>query len=98
MLRIEALWVDDEVLDKIEVKHGLQFMDIEEALVYSKERCFHKVGGGQIRALLKTSSGRYVVVFLSPFEKGDWKVNSAREMTTNREAPFQIVQKGVKYG
>jgi len=45
MLRIEALWVDDEVLDKIEAKHGLRFPDIEEALVYSKERCFHKVGG-----------------------------------------------------
>jgi len=57
MLRIEALYIDDEVLDKIEAKHGLRFPDIEEALVSSKERCFHKVGGGQIRALLKTSAG-----------------------------------------
>ena len=94
MLRIEALWVDDEVLDKIEVKHGLQFMDIEEALVYSKERYFHKVGGGQIRVLFKTSSGRYVVAFLFPLEKGDWKINSAREMTTKEKRLFKLSKKG----
>ena len=94
MLRIEALWVDDEVLDKIEVEHGLQFVDIEEALVCSKERCFHKVGGGQIRALFRTSSGRYVVAFLSPLEEGDWKVNSARKMTTKEKRLFRLSKKG----
>jgi len=35
MLTIKALWVDDDVLDKIEGRHGLKFLDIEEALVYS---------------------------------------------------------------
>ena len=94
MLRIEALWVDDEVLDKIEVKHGLQFMDIEEALVYSKERCFHKVGGGQIRALFKTSSGQYVVAFLSPLGGGDWRLNSARPMTPKERRSFKLSKKG----
>lgn len=94
MLRIEALWIDDEVLDKIEGKHGLRFLDIEEALVYSKERCFHKVGGGQIRALLKTSAGQYVVVFLTPLGGGDWKLNSAREMTPKEKRFFKLSKKG----
>jgi len=94
MLRIEALWVDDEVLDKIEVKHGLRFSDVEEALVSSKERCFHKVGGGQIRALLKTSGGQYVVVFLTPLGGGDWKLNSAREMTPREKRIFKLSKKG----
>ncbi|MBE0415570.1 MAG: hypothetical protein IBX36_03410 [Dehalococcoidia bacterium] len=94
MLKIEALWVDDEVLDKIEGKHGVQFMDIEEALVYSKERCFHKVGGGQLRVLLKTSSGGHVAAFLSHIEKGDWKLNSAREMTPKEKRLFKLSKKG----
>jgi len=94
MLRIEALWVDDEVLDKIEGKHGLKFSDVEEALVYSKERCFYKVGGGQIKAFLKTSGGQYLVAFLFPLGGGDWRLNSAREMTPKEKRLFKSSKKG----
>lgn len=94
MLRIEAIWVDDEVLDKIEGKHGLRFLDIEEALVSSQERCFHKVGGGQIRALLKTCAGQYVAVFLTPIGGSDWMVNSARDMTPKEKRSFKLSKKG----
>ena len=31
MLRIEALEIDDHILDKIESKHGLSFEEVEEA-------------------------------------------------------------------
>ena len=94
MLKIEALWVDDEVLDKIEAKHGLRFPDIEDALVYSKERCFHKVGGGQIKAFLKTSTGQYLVAFLFPLGGGDWRLNSARTMTPKERRSFKLSKKG----
>jgi len=94
MLKIEALWVDDEVLDKIERKHSLRFSDIEDALVYSRERCFHRVGGGQIRALVKTSAGQYLVAFLTPLGGGDWRVNSARGMTPQEKRFFKLSKKG----
>jgi len=94
MLRVEALWIDDEVLDKIERKHGLRFLDIEEALIFSRERCFHKVGGEQIRALLKTSAGQYVTVFLAPLGGGDWRVNSARGMVPKEKRLFRLSKKG----
>lgn len=94
MIRIEALYLDDDVLEKIEGKHGLKLVDIEAALIHSTERCFHKVGGDQIRALLKTSSGQHVVAFLSHLEKGDWKLNSAREMTRKEKRIFKMSKRG----
>ncbi len=94
MLRIEAIWVDDDVLDKIEGKHGLRFQDVEEGLVHSRERCFHKVGGGQIRALFKTLGGDYVTVFLSPLGCGDWKINTARRMAPKERRYYKLSKKG----
>ena len=94
MLRIEALYIDDDVLGKVEGKHGLRILDIEEALVYSRERCFHKVGGGQIRVLLQTSVGEYVVAFLTNLEGGEWRLNSARKMTPNERRFFKSAKKG----
>ena len=37
MLRIEALEIDDHVLDKIESRHGVPFKEVEEAC-YSPDR------------------------------------------------------------
>jgi len=94
MLMIKAIWVDDDVLDKIEGRHVLKFPGIEEALVSSEERCFYKVGGNQIKASLKTSSGQYVVLFLTPLGGGDWRVNSARRMSPKERHSFKSSKKG----
>jgi len=36
MLRIKSLEVDDHILDKIEVKHGITFAEVEEACLSDK--------------------------------------------------------------
>jgi hypothetical protein len=36
MLRIEALQIDDHILDKIGAKHGITFEEVEEACLSEK--------------------------------------------------------------
>ena len=94
MLKIEALWIDDDTLDKIEGKHGLSFAEVEEALTGTQERCFHRVGGGQVRALSTTGSGAYIAVFLTPLGGGDWRVNTARRMSSAEKHYYKSHKKG----
>jgi len=94
MLIIEAIWIDDEVLDKIEGKHGLKYQDVEEALMSSDERCFRRVGGDQIKAYLKTLAGQHVIVFLTHIDDGIWRINSARKMDPKERRSFKQSKKG----
>lgn len=82
MLRIEALEIDDHILDKLESKHGISFTEVEEACL-SDERHVRRGRKGLYKVFSQTAAGRYVLVVLVNLGGGHWKVVTAREMTEN---------------
>jgi hypothetical protein len=79
MRRIEALEIDDHVLDKIEFKHGVPLREVEEAC-YSRRRHVRRGREGLYKVFSQTDAGRYVLVVLAELGGGIWKVVTAREM------------------
>ncbi len=80
MRRIEALEIDDHVLDKIETGHGVAFREAEEAC-YSPLRHVRRGREGLYKVFSRTQAGRYLLVVLADQSRGIWKVVTAREMT-----------------
>lgn len=80
MARIEALDIDDHILDKIESKHGIGFDEVQEAC-HSVRRHVRRSKEGLYKLFSQTESGRYVLVVLVDLGGGSWKVVTAREMT-----------------
>ena len=79
MLRIEALEIDDHVLEKIESKHGISFTEVEEACL-SEERHVRRGRDGLYKVFSRTDGWRYVLVVLADQGGGVWKIVTAREM------------------
>lgn len=82
MLRIESLEIDDHILEKIESKHGISFMEIEEACL-SDTRHVRRGREGLYKVFSRTLAGRYVLVVLVNLGSGNWKVATARDMVDN---------------
>ena len=82
MLRIESLEIDDHVLDKVEAKHGITFDEVEEACL-SDKRHIRRSREGLYRLFSQTAVGRYILAVLVNLGGGNWKLVTAREMTTN---------------
>jgi uncharacterized DUF497 family protein len=80
MLRIESLEIDDHILEKIELKHGVSFEEVEEACL-SEKRHVRRSQEGLYKVFSQTVAGRYILVALVNKGAGDWKVVTAREMT-----------------
>jgi hypothetical protein len=80
MLRIEALEIADDILDKIESRHGVPFHEVEEAC-YSQHRHVRRARQGLYKVFSQTEAGRYLLVVLVDLGGGVWKVVTAREMT-----------------
>lgn len=89
MLRIEALEIDDHILDKIESKHGVSFQEVEEAC-YADTLHIRRGREGLYKLFSRTSAGRYVLVVLVNIEKSTWKVVTAREMTGRERRLYTI--------
>ncbi|MDP3062916.1 MAG: BrnT family toxin [Chloroflexota bacterium] len=79
MLRIEALEIDDSILDKIEAKHNVLFSEVEEAVRFER-RVVRKGRYGLYLVFSQTSAGRYLFVVLAHLAGASWKVVTAREM------------------
>ena len=90
MLRIESLEIDDHILDKIEVKHGIDFCEVEEACL-SEQRHIRKSRGGLYKLFGQSNTGRYVLVVLVYKGKGNWKVATARQMTDKERRLYKKV-------
>ncbi|HXE73007.1 MAG TPA: BrnT family toxin [Candidatus Nitrosotenuis sp.] len=88
MLRIEALEIDDAILDKIESKHGVSLQEVEEACL-SKGRHVRRGREGLYKVFSQTESGRYLVVVLAHLYGGLWRVVTARDMTDKERRLFQ---------
>jgi len=80
MLRIEALAIDDHVLDKIESRHGVPFREVQEAC-YSQQRHVRRGREGLYKVFSQTGGGRYLLVVLADVGGGVWRVVTARDMT-----------------
>jgi len=80
MPRIEALEADDQVLEKIETKHGISLAEVEKACL-SERRHVRKGREGLYKVFSQTAAGRYVLVVLVNLGEGSWKVVTSRDMT-----------------
>lgn len=80
MLQIEALEIDEYVLDKIETKHSITFQEAEEACL-SDARHIRKSRDELYKVFSQTNSGRYILVVLVHLDGGIWKIVTARDMT-----------------
>jgi len=80
MVRIEALEIDDRILDKIESRHGVMFHEVEEAC-YSSDRHVRRGREGLYKLFGHNEAGRYPLVVLAGSGGGVWRVVTARDMT-----------------
>ena len=80
MLRIEALEIDDHILEKIESRHRVSFLEVEEACLSGK-RHVRRGREGLYKVFSQTAAGRYVLVVLANVGGGSWKIVTARAMT-----------------
>ena len=88
MLYIESLEIDDQMLDKIESKHGIIFSEVEEACI-SDKRHVRKGKEGLYKLFSQTDAGRYILVVLLNLGDSNWKVVTAREMTDSERKLYK---------
>ena len=93
VLRIEYLEIDDQILDKIESKHGIFFNEVEEAC-QSEERHVRRSKEGLYKVFSQTASGRYILVVLINHGNGIWKIVTARDMTDSERRLYKIAMRG----
>lgn len=88
MPRIEALEIDDHVLDKVESEHGVPFHEVEEAC-YAGQRHVRRGREGLYKVFSQTDAGRYLLVVLAEFGGGTWRVVTARDMTDSERRLYR---------
>ena len=88
MLYIESLEIDDNILDKIESKHGITFNEVEEACL-SDKRHVRKGKEGLYKLFSQTDAGRYILVVLLNLGDSNWKVVTARAMTDSEKQLYK---------
>ena len=93
MLRIESLEIDDNILDKIESKHGISLEEVEESCL-SEARHVRRSKEGLFKIFSKTHPGRYILVVLVNLGSGVWKVVTAREMTDSEKRLYKKIMRG----
>lgn len=91
MLRVRALAIDDHILEKIEFRHNVTFVEVEEACL-SAERHVRRGREGLYKVFSKTGAGRYVLVVLADQGRGVWKVVTARQMTVQEQQLYRRVR------
>jgi uncharacterized DUF497 family protein len=89
VLHIEVLEIDDHILEKIEVKHGISYQEVEEAC-YADTLHLRRSREGLYKLFSRTLAGRYILVVLIHIETVTWKIVTAREMTVNERRLYKM--------
>lgn len=92
-MRIEALEIDDHILEKIESRHNVPFHEVEEACS-SDRRHVRRGREGLYKVFSQTDAGRYLLVVLVDLGSGVWKVATAREMTQQERRLYRRERAG----
>ena len=77
MPRIDSIDIDPHILDKIEVKHGVGWEEVEE-VCYTRRHVQRQGRKEILQVFGQTYAGRYLVVLLAQHAH-IWKVVTARE-------------------
>jgi uncharacterized protein len=93
VLRIEALEIDDHILDKIESKHGVSLHEVEQACL-SERRHVRRGREGLYKVFGQTMAGRYMLVVLVNLGRGNWRVVTARAMTDSERRLYNKATTG----
>lgn len=88
---IECLEWDEEVVDKIIVKHQVTPEEVEEVIWESDFRA-RRIGKNRFMVLGKALSGRYLIVIMDRLNRGDFKPVTARDMTEKEKKSFRKVR------
>jgi hypothetical protein len=88
MPRIEAIEIDDHILDKIESRHGVELYEAEE-ICYAEDSHFRRGRDGLPKVFGQTAAGRCLFVVLADHRSGVWKLVTAREMTHTERRLYQ---------
>lgn len=92
-MRIDALEIDDHILDKIESRHRVTFEEIEEACL-SEARHIRRSKDGLYKLFGQTEAGRYILVVLVNLGSGVWKIVTSRQMTDSERRLYTKVVGG----
>ena len=87
-MRLDALEIDDHILEKIEAVHGVPFSDVEEAC-YSSRRHVRRGREGLYKVFSRSDAGQYLLVVLAAASEGVWRVVTARSMTDQERRLYQ---------
>jgi uncharacterized DUF497 family protein len=79
-MRFDSLLVDDEILDKIESKHGV-LVDEADEVFYSSRSHLRRGRAGLYELLGPTEAGRLLLVVIADRGFGEWQLVTARSMT-----------------
>jgi len=80
MLYLNAIEIDDHILEKIEGKHGVMLTEVEEVCT-SENTQIRKGKQGLYKVFSQTRAGRYILAVLADKGNGVWKIVTARAMT-----------------
>ncbi len=87
-MHFEGLDIDEQILDKIESRHGVTVAEVLDAC--SAERTHVRRGrDGLYRLYGRTDAGRFLLIVLVSLGGGVWKVATARGMTEQERRLYQ---------
>ena len=79
-MRIGSLEIDDDILEKIEGRHGVNFYEVKEACL-SGQRHVRRGRGGLYQVFGRSQAGRRLFAVIASRGGGAWQVATARDMT-----------------
>jgi len=85
---MEAIVIDDHVLEKIERRHGVHLYEVEQ-VCFSAGPHIRRGRAGLYQVFGASEAGRYVFVVLASRGTGVWQVATARDMTDRERSLYR---------
>ena len=85
----DALWIEDEVLEKLDCKHNVQFYEVEEACDNEERVIRRGRAEGLYEVYSRTAAGRYLFIVLARAGDNLWNVVTARTMDPSDQRKYR---------